>query len=397
MKIAIVCCPFKTSYGSYASSLRAELEKLGGSTVQWVGSNCGCGDPVETSRDFQTKDCSYFDMPILVDFRSKTPWKRKARGAARTLILSARAKRYAKLSDGAEVVHFQQILNAYGSKAVFPWLKRPSDSARVVTVHELDPDQQERPETNKTYNLADAVIVHCEDLRQQLIRLGVQPEKVHVMLYGTNVPASAPGAVRDGIVFYGGHKLMTGKGIDTFFKAMAIVKERLGVKMPRLKIHGHFGPVTPDGGRELAATNGLSELTDWLNQIDDNRIFDLYHRSQVSILPFTGSFAGLPASMAGICGLPVVCTRKAGLPDHLGDSGIYIDENNPQQLADAVIELLTDQSHWKQASDRILKRAQENLTWKVIAGKTFKIYQDAIRNRGKVHQHAEEEAMAVRS
>ncbi len=397
MKIAIICCPFKTSYGSYAGSLQYELEKLSGSKVQWVGSNCGCGDPIETSRDFATQECSYFDMPILVDFRSKTPWKRKARGAARSVILYARAKRYAELSAGADVVHFQQILNAYGSKAVFPWLKRPSDPARVITVHELDPDQQENPESNKTYNLADAVIVHCEDLRRQLIKLGVQPEKVHVMLYGTNVPAPAADTKRDGIVFYGGHKLMTGKGVDTFFQAMAIVKQRLADKMPRLKVHGHFGPVTPEGGKQLAAAHGLTEITDWLNQIDDNKIFDLDQHSLVSVLPFTGSFAGLPASMAGICGLPVVCTRKAGLPDHLGDSAIYVDENSPQQVADRVLELLTDETRWRQASDRILKRAQENLTWQVIAGKTFKIYQAAIANHKKQYQHAEEEAMAVHS
>jgi glycosyltransferase involved in cell wall biosynthesis len=395
MKIALICCPFKTSYGAYADSLRAELEKLGGNTVQWVGSNCGCGDPIETSRAFQTKDCSYFDMPILVDFRSKTPWKRKARGAARSVILYARAKRYAELSAGADVVHFQQILNAYGSKAVFPWLKRPSDAARVITVHELDPDQQERPETNLTYNLADAVLVHCEDLRQQLTKLGVQPEKVHVMLYGTNVPPPAPDALRDGIVFYGGHKLMTGKGIDTFFQAMAMVKERLGARMPRLKIHGHFGPVTPEGGKELAAANGLTEITDWLNQIDDQKIFTLYQHSLVCVLPFTGSFAGLPAAMAGICGLPMVCTRKAGLPDHLGESGIYIDEKNPQQLADRALELLTDQARWQRASDGILQRAQENLTWEVIARKTYNIYQQAIANRKKKHQSVEEEAMAL--
>jgi len=52
MRMTIICCPFKTSFGSYASSLKTAIESKTGETVQWVGSNCGCGDPIEKSRQF---------------------------------------------------------------------------------------------------------------------------------------------------------------------------------------------------------------------------------------------------------------------------------------------------------------------------------------------------------
>jgi hypothetical protein len=41
MRMTIICCPFKTSFGSYANSLKAAIENKTGETVQWVGSNCG--------------------------------------------------------------------------------------------------------------------------------------------------------------------------------------------------------------------------------------------------------------------------------------------------------------------------------------------------------------------
>ena len=62
MKITLIGCPFRTSYGGYISSLRSGLERAAGSPVQWVASNCGCDDPIELSRRFQVQDCDYFEM-----------------------------------------------------------------------------------------------------------------------------------------------------------------------------------------------------------------------------------------------------------------------------------------------------------------------------------------------
>ncbi len=402
MKVSLICCPFKTSFGSYANALKSAIERKTGQQVQWVGTNCGCGDPVEVNRDFEAKQCDYFEFPILVDFRSNSAWKRKLRGAARGVMVSRKAKKYAELSKDAEVVHFQQILNAYGSKGVFSWLKQTqkrtpkqaskqgtqkqaSNARRVVTVHELDADQTESPETNLTYNRADAVIAHCEEMRLQLIKLGVEPERVHVVLHGTELPVLDPNQKRDGIVFYGGHKLMSGKGIESLFQAMAIIQKQLGDATPKLTIHGHYGPVTPEAGKKLAEENGISHLIVWANQISDDQIMRLYAQSAVCALPYTGSFAGQPASFAAATGLPIVCTRKAGLPDHLGDTAIYVDENpdgktdpaKSQQLADRILDLLKSETLRKQCSARLRARAENLLGWDTIADQTLKIYQGA--------------------
>jgi hypothetical protein len=125
MKISMIGCPFQTSFGCYISSLRDAIGRKAASPVQWVASNCGCGDPIESGRQFQVLNCDYFDMPIPGEYRSSSSWKRRARGLARTAVLHWRAGRYASMSRGADVVHFQQILNAYGSKAVFQWLRSP--------------------------------------------------------------------------------------------------------------------------------------------------------------------------------------------------------------------------------------------------------------------------------
>jgi hypothetical protein len=73
VKISMIGCPFQTSFGCYISSLRDAIERKAASPVQWVASNCGCGDPVERGRQFQVLNCDYFEMPMPADYRSNPP------------------------------------------------------------------------------------------------------------------------------------------------------------------------------------------------------------------------------------------------------------------------------------------------------------------------------------
>ncbi len=384
MEMTMICCPFRTSYGSYASSLMAAIERKTGSKMKWVASNCGCGDPIEVSRSFQAQHCDYFEMPIITDYRSKAAWRRRVRGLARSGISYLRAKKYAQLSKEADVVHFQQILNSYGSNAVFHWLKQPSRAIRVVTVHELDPDQLEFPERNKTYELADGIIVHCEEMKKQMVKLSVPEDKIHVVLHGATVPVSLPETPRSGIMFYAGHKVMTNKGIQTLFQAMAIIQKRMGEKTPTLKIHGHYGETVPREAEKLAAASGLASRVVWLNQLTIEEMARQYQRALLCVLPYTGSFAGLSAAIAAANELPVVCTKKAGLPDHLGDCAVWVDEGNPEQLADRIIELLECGERRRELGARLVERAKDFLSWDVIAERTLTVYATSARKKAAI-------------
>ncbi len=381
MQITMIGCPFKTSYGHYVESLKRAIEKKTGSTVQWLASNCGCGDPIERSKAFQTRECDYFEMPHILNYPSAKPWKHWLRTRASHFSYYFRAKRYLRMSKTAEVVHFQQILNAYGSSVVFHWLNQPSRAARVVTIHELDAHQIEFPEGNKIYNKADGIIVHCQEMKQKLVNLKVQADRIHVVLHGTEVPALAEDNHREGIIFYGGHKLMTGKGIQTLFQAMSILKQRLGANAPILKIHGHYSDEIPEEAKQLALHLGIADKIVWLNQLTIEEIVRQYRLCILCVLPYTGSFAGLPAAIAAANGLPVVCTRKAGIPDHLGECGVWIDEDNAGQLGERIMELLGSEQLRREVSLRLRKRAKEFLSWDVIADRTLEVYDKSLKSK----------------
>ena len=225
MKISIIGCPFRTSYGYYVELLRTALERSG-SPTQWIGSNCGCQDPIELARDFQTKNMDYFELPNEVG-----PWsvlvyspesaRRIVKEPFRSASMHYRVSRYMSLAAGADVIHLQQTLNAFGSNVAFRLLRRPSNAARVLTVHELDPEQTANPELNSTYNIADAIIVHDTLMKEKLASQGVSKDLIHVVCHGTDIGEFEEG-VRDGIVFYGGHNLNKGKGLSVLLKAYKI-------------------------------------------------------------------------------------------------------------------------------------------------------------------------------
>ncbi len=378
MQVSMIGCPFITSYGAYIQSLASAITKKTGNKVQWIASNCGCGDPVERTRLFQTTGYDYFEMPVIHQSASTRAWKRWIRNSASNFCFHIRARRISMLQRSAHVVHFQQILNAFGSNVVFHWLRLPTASARVVTVHELDDYQLQHRDANQLYNRADALIVHCDEMKHRLVALNVQSDRIHVVRHGTDIPTPQPLREGGGLIFYGGHNLMKGKGVETLFKALSIIVDSQGVATPRLSIHGHYGTEPPVEALQLAKRYQIMDRIDWLNQIPVNEIHRQYQSAALCILPYSGSFAGLPAGIAAANGLPVVGTRKAGLPDHLGEDGVWIDEANPEQLAQKILQLLGNEPLRRQISSRLRRKADELLSWDVIAQHTLDVYWRAL-------------------
>jgi hypothetical protein len=140
MRVKIISCFFTTSYGAYTDGLRQGLERRLGQEVGIIASNCGCGDPMERNRCFQDRRCELVEMPNIPYWTMSTKAKQWVIDTARQVLYRERARRYLKRGGAADVLHFQQTLNAFGSVAVYNWLALPCpDAARIVTVHELDP------------------------------------------------------------------------------------------------------------------------------------------------------------------------------------------------------------------------------------------------------------------
>lgn len=110
-------------------------------------------------------------------------------------------------------------------------------------------------------------------------------------------------------------------------------------------------------------------------QID---VASLYNAADVSVVPSRIEPFGLVAIEALACGTPVVATRAGGLPDFVNEKvGQLVEMNNPEVLADAIIEELknnTKQTKGKYA----VSYAQENYSWNKTLHRVIEIYKGAM-------------------
>jgi glycosyltransferase involved in cell wall biosynthesis len=377
MKVKYVACWYNTSYAEYVDCLRKALQRQG-SEVGVIASNCGCSDPMNGV--FFDRSCDFFEYPNLTNWRSRYAVKRWALGAARNSIYGQRAKLYMQRSGDADVLHFQQTLNAYGSLALFKWLKRPSAAARVVTVHELDGYQTDYPELNRAYNLADCVLVHAQSLKRELVALGVEAHRIEFIHHGVD-PQPPSAEPRSGIILYGGHNLNPSKGLETMADAMILMRKQLGERSPRLKMYGYYGDATLEYGKRVFADAGLADQVDWLGRLSLTDMTREFQRSLACVQPFTGSFAGLAVTLAMANDVPVIGTRFAAIPEHVGDAGIIVPEKSPTALAEAIVRVVEDAELRGRLSAAGRRRVHSTLSWDEVARATLDVYRRAIANR----------------
>lgn len=278
-------------------------------------------------------------------------------------------------------MNFQQTLNAYGSTVLFHWLTQRSPAARVVTIHELDRHQLECPESNQAYNKADAIIVQQGAMRDQLIGLGVDPNRIEIVLHGSDLPVIDENRPRDGIMYYCGHHPFRAKGLESVFQAMATLKKRLGTKAPKLKVHAYLSGEDLTTLKGMAAQAGLADDVKWLNQPSTEELVREYGSSLLCVLPFTGSFAGLAAATAAAVGLPIIATKHAGIIEHIGENGIWLDSDTAEEIAAQIERLLGADALRRDLSKRLRQHAEQCLSWDTVAERTLAVYERAIARK----------------
>jgi len=174
------------------------------------------------------------------------------------------------------------------------------------------------------------------------------------------------------IVFCGGHHLTSGKGFDVFLKALLILKEQNIT--PKVMIYGLNAAYGQGQGQKLISELKVSNRIKWFDYKSDDSLFEELQRALFMVIPYTTSEAGTAVTAAMANAVPVIATRRAGLPEYLEKSGLYIEEANPQDLADKMLQLIHDPGSREMLGMQLYRRASELYSWESIAQKTLDLY-----------------------
>ncbi len=163
------------------------------------------------------------------------------------------------------------------------------------------------------------------------------------------------------------------KGIDLLIKAARKITD----VFPQVAFaFAGDGKLMPDM-KKLKAELNLDNVH-FLGHQTQIDVASLYNAADVSVVPSRIEPFGLVAIEALACGTPVVATRAGGLPDFVNDKvGQLVEMNNPEALADAIIEELrnnTKQTKGKYA----VSYARENYSWNKTLHRVIEIYKGAI-------------------
>jgi glycosyltransferase involved in cell wall biosynthesis len=93
---------------------------------------------------------------------------------------------------------------------------------------------------------------------------------------------------------------------------------------------------------ERAAHGGLAGRVHFPGYVRDGDLPALYSLASVFAFPSWYEGFGLPVLEAMACGTPVVAADNSSLPEVVGEAGLLVDAGSADQLAGALLRLLTD-------------------------------------------------------
>jgi alpha-1,3-rhamnosyl/mannosyltransferase len=272
------------------------------------------------------------------------------------------------------------------------------DIPLVVTVHDLS--FMRHPETHPARRLAwlskgfSSTIKRARHIltvsafsKNEIVELlGVDPAKVTITYNGVDSrfrpldPDFLKTKLKQWSLEPDGYLLSVGtleprKNLTSLFKAYELLPDGIKRNWPLVVV----GMV---GWKEKAIIKDMNYLIRKgnlipLGYLNDEQLAEIYAGAKLFVYPSIYEGFGMPPLEAMACGIPVVSSNRASLPEVMGQAGIMVDPEDIHAMALALESVLTDSQKSRRMSRMGLRQASK-FTWRACAEKTFGVYQKAL-------------------
>lgn len=114
-----------------------------------------------------------------------------------------------------------------------------------------------------------------------------------------------------------------------------------------------------------------------LDYLSDELVALFYSKADVFLYPSHYEGFGLPVLEAMTLGAPVVTSNTSSIPEVTGDAAILIDPNDPVQLAEAILKVISDSQLRQELINKGKARAKL-FSWERTAKETLNAYRSII-------------------
>jgi len=329
-------------------------------------------------------------VPRIVGFPGSHGRVSKLRKGARYLRSLARLIARVRQSR-PDVVHWQFTELPIADVLAMTALRRLG-IPQVYTAHELLPWSarlHHRRLFSLLYSVVDAIIVHNEDQRTELVRrFHIRASKVHVAPHGDFALFAAPrlpqsrARIQVGVsehapvaLFFG--TIRPSKGLDTLLHAWALI----GQKLPeaRLLVVGK-----PFKGLDMTKTTALirqlgleDSVTTRFEHIDPAETNAYYRAADVVVLPYDEIGTSGVLRYAYSSARPVIATSVGEHASRIvaGQTGYLVPPGDPPVLAEVLLDALGDRSTLRSMGLAAEAYAAANFRWIDSARDLLRVYE----------------------
>ena len=230
-----------------------------------------------------------------------------------------------------------------------------------------------------SYRRAHCIVAVSEQVRSELVAVGVDPGRLRVIQNGVDVEEFSPlkvsreilGLPSGNLVLFTGDIKTPRKNLDTLLRAMAKIRDvRLIVA----------GDVSGSPYPRLARTLGLEQRVTFLGYRRD--IPQLMRAADLFVFPSRYEACSLVLLDAAASGLPVVASRATGGTELLRPacSVLLEDSEDENMLASTLQDLFRDPARLKKMGDAARGVALAN-TWQSMTQRYLQLYRELLRGR----------------
>src|SRR3954454_13417984 len=220
------------------------------------------------------------------------------------------------------------------------------------------------------------IITVSESSRTDIVKdHGVDPSVLHVVPVGVDPEQFRP---LPGVARIPG-RLVTTASADVTMKGLRYLLEAVAKLRTEREISLVVIGKPKLGGRsaETIERLGLTDVVSFVSGVSDERVYELYSESELSIVPSLYEGFSLPAIEAMSCGVPLVSTTGGALPEVVGDdndTAFLVPPGDSEALAARIRTALDDPELRAKVGAQGRQRVIDNWSWKHTARRTLEQY-----------------------
>ena len=114
-------------------------------------------------------------------------------------------------------------------------------------------------------------------------------------------------------------------------------------------------------------------------------IVEIYHTSQIAVIPSLYEGFGFGAGEAMACGTPLISTDSGGLKDVIGDSAVRIKAGCVEEIEKEIKKLFKNDAKRRELSLKGRRRMEDLFDWKISASNYVKVFEDIIKKHNSAN------------